>query len=594
MNLKLILNNDSNINGRLTAFKKTIKQVFNSFSKKERILFFVLIGIFVIGLISILWNINRSFMVEVPANGGTLKEGVVGTPRFINPLLAISNADRDLTSLIYSGLLRRTPNGDLINDLAEKYDVSKDGLIYTFVLKDNIYFNDGVKITADDVLFTIKKAQDSVLKSPKRASWDGVTIKKIDNRTISFTLKSPYSLFLENTTLGILPKHIWENIVSEQFNFSKYNINPIGNGPYKISKIRKNSSGIPEYYELKPFKKWSIKKPYISNIRISFYQNEESLVNAFTNGDIDSMNAISPKTAQKLSNKGYRVIRTPLPRIFGVFFNQNQAILFTDKSVRKALNISVNKTQIINEVLHGYGTEIDSPIPPGSIGYISNNKQQATETATTTKINLTDKARTILIKDGWKPNKEDGVMEKKSKNGKLRLEFSLSTSDVPELKETASIIKKEWEKIGAKVEIKIFEAGDLNQNVIRPRKYEALLFGEIVGYDPDLFAFWHSSQRNDPGLNISLYANIEVDKLLEDARKTSNLERKILNYKKFQDEISTDIPAIFIYTPDFLYVLPKKIKGVEIGSITIPSERFLNVYDWFIETNKVWKFLIKK
>jgi peptide/nickel transport system substrate-binding protein len=552
-------------------------------------LFFVFLGIFLISGVSILWTINKSFLVKVPTYGGSIHEGIVGTPRFINPLLAISDADRDMTALTYSGLLRKTQNGDLINDLAEKYEISEDELTYTFTLKDDIYFHDNTKITSDDVVFTIEKAQDSTIKSPKRASWDGVLVEKIDDKTVSFTLNSPYSLFLGNTTLGILPKHIWDKIDVEQFSFSDYNIKPIGSGPYKISGLKKNSSGIPKYYDLSTFDKWSLEKPFISKLRIQFYSNEKSLVNALEKNEIESANAISPKIVQRLSsNNKYKIIQAPLPRVFAIFFNQSQASILTDKSVRKALDVSLDKTRIINDVLYGYGTKISSPIPPGSIGY------KKTDSETLTDPERIEKAKSILAKDGWTKNKDDGIMEKKTKKSNLRLEFSISTSDIPELKDTAQIIKEEWRKIGVDVDVKVFKPTDLNQNIIRPRKYDAILFGEIIGHDPDLFAFWHSSQRNDPGLNIALYANIAVDKLLTKARKTLNIEDKISYYKKFQDEIESDIPAVFIYTPDFVYVLPKKIKGVEIGSVTTPSERFLDIQNWFIETNNIWNFFIKK
>ena len=151
-----------------------------------------------------------------------------------------------------------------------------------------------------------------------------------------------------------------------------------------------------------------------------------------------------------------------------------------------------------------------------------------------------------------------------------------------------------WEDLGARVEIKAFDTINLNQNVIRAREYEALLFGEIIGRDLDLFAFWHSSQRNDPGLNIALYANIDADSLLEDARIINNKDVREKKYIAFTEEIKKDIPAVFIYSPDFLYILPKKIKGFEAQKIIIPSERFLNIHNWFIETEKVWKIFYKQ
>ena len=175
----------------------------------------------------------------------------------------------------------------------------------------------------------------------------------------------------------------------------------------------------------------------------------------------------------------------------------------------------------------------------------------------------------------------------------LRLSFSLSTSDVPELKAVALRIKTQWEAMGASVELKIFESGDLNQNVIRPRKYDAILFGEIIGRDSDLFAFWHSSQRNDPGLNIAMYMNSVADKLLEDMRRAIDKEKRTVAYEKFRAEIKKDVPAVFIYAPEFVYILPQKIKGVSIGTITVPAARFLNINEWYIDTDIESKVFVK-
>ncbi|MCK4386733.1 MAG: hypothetical protein KAV41_01450, partial [Candidatus Pacebacteria bacterium] len=169
---------------------------------------------------------------------------------------------------------------------------------------------------------------------------------------------------------------------------------------------------------------------------------------------------------------------------------------------------------------------------------------------------------------------------------------SLSTAATPELKAVANLLKQQWEKLGVETRLKIFEMGDLNKNVIRPRKYDSLLFGEVVGRDLDLFAFWHSSQRNDPGLNIALYANITTDDLLEQIRITSDEKSKKEKLELFQKEIARDIPAIFLYSPDFIYISPKKIKNILIDKITIPSERFLDINNWYIKTDKVWKFLL--
>jgi len=571
---------------------RSISLILEQFSPFERVLFLVLLFIFVSSTLVLASNVNSRALVVVPSYGGSFSEGVVGSPRFINPLLARSDADRDLSALVYSGLMRATTDGGLEYDLARGHTVSEDGLTYTFNLRENIVFHDGEFVTADDVLFTIRKIQDSSLKSTKRASWEGVFVEKVSDTEILFNLERPYTPFLENLTIGILPQHIWEGAASEEFTFSQFNIEPIGSGPYKVASVKRNSSGIPEYYELQSFDEYALGRPFIKVVRIYFYPNENFLIDSYINGNIDGINSVSTNNLAyaKLNVNDITVKQVPLPRIFGVFFNQNQAPVFANIEVRAALNAAIDKNRIVDEVLDGYGTTIDSPIPAGVLPAKKASSTDETEIKQT--ISRKKNAIDILERNGWKVNPENGLWEKKTKEGVERLEFSISTSNAPELKLAADIVKEEWEEIGAKVSIKVFETGDLNQNVIRARKYDSLLFGEIVGRELDLFPFWHSSQRNDPGLNIALYANITVDALLENARTISNKDERILKFIEFDRELKNDIPAVFIYAPDFIYVTPKRVNGIELGTITTPSERFLNVHKWYINTDSVWSFFV--
>ena len=563
---------------------KRTTNAIRTFSPLEQKIFLALCVIVVTSGIAFLFALNARFLVTIPTYGGSFTEGVIGAPRFINPTLAISDADRDLTALVYSGLMRPTPEGKLVPDLAQKYSVSDDGLTYTFILRENLTWHDGAPLSADDVVFTIEKVQDPVLKSPKRASWEGVTVSKEDDRTIVFSLKQAYSPFLENTTLGILPKHIWGGISSEEFGFSTYNTEPVGSGPYKVQGTKKDSSGVPSRYDLGSFKKFALGKPYISELRLHFYPNEAKLISAFERGEIDAINAIPPKKAGDFADKRNVTLHTyVLPRIFGVFFNQNQNPLFANQAVREALNDVVDRKQIVHDVLFGYGTPIVGPLPPGVLGWKETPPIDEDSDATIAR------AIESLEKGGWKINTETGIRQRKTKKETTSLDFSLVTSEAEELQHTATMLQETWEKLGARVTIKVFNTNDLNQNVIRPRKYDALLFGEIIGRESDPFAFWHSSQRNDPGLNIALYANIKADGLLEKGRKTSGVEERSGIYETFQKEIAKDAPAVFIYSPDFLYALPGNIRGVEPGIITIPSERFLDINNWYIETDTVWK-----
>ncbi len=564
--------------------KKEINFIYTSFSKRERRVFVGLILVLLFSTLAILQSINKSFLVQVPLRGGSISIGIVGTPRFINPILANGEADKDLVSLIYSGLVRKSSDGTLIPDLAEKYEMSQNGLTYTFTLKNNSYFQDGKPVTADDVIFTINKVKDSIIKSPYKVNWDGVNVEKKDDRTVVFTLKQPYASFLENATIGIIPEHIWDNSPLE---LNDANTNPVGSGPYMVNSVSKESSGVINSYTLAPFKKFILGEPYIKNINLNFYQNEDDLAQALLDQKVDQISSITPLTAENLKERNYQVESAVIPRIFGLFFNQNVNHLFTDKTVVNAINVAIDKDKIVRDVLFGYGVVIDSPIPLDMT-----QSEQSNSESTMGRQDLLKKAKDGLTKDGWKAG-TDGFLVKtttvKKKTTVIPLAFSISTGNVPELAKTADLIKQDLATIGIQVEVKTFETGNLNQNVIRPRKYDALLFGEIVNHESDLFAFWHSSQRKDPGLNVAMYTNAKVDKVLEDASTNINETSREKDYSQFSDEIKKDMPAVFLYSPDFIYITSKNIKNSTMDHIVSPGDLYLNAYAWYMETENVWR-----
>ncbi len=561
----------------------SIRRILHSFTIAEKSVLYFFISIFILSGVTLLWKVSNAYLVEVPTQGGSLIEGVVGNPRFINPVLAISEADKNLTALLYSGLVRITPKGDIENDLAEEVAISDNLLTYTIRIHKEARFHDGMPVTADDVIFTIQKITDPIIKSPRRGNWDGVTIEKIDDRAVSFTLKQAYTPFIYNLAIGILPKHIWKNVSDEEFSFSQFNTLPVGSGPYKVDRVERNSGGIPNFYKLTPFENVSGQTPFIKKLVFRFYPSEDALIGAYNEHSIGSLSGISPEKMLELKTNGSRIISSPLPRVFAVFFNQSQSKVLLNKEVRRALDLVSPKEEIVEKILGGYGTAIDNPLPAGIYSWASIRE---VELPFEERLEM---ARALLEKAGWKINSDTGVLEKKSASGTIILSFSISTGDALELRAVASELVAAWEKLGAKIDILVFETGDLNQNVIRPRNFDALLFGEVVGRDADLYPFWHSSQRTDPGLNIALYANNRTDSLLENARSANDPKKIEENYKAFAEELRTDMPAVFLYTPGFLYVVPKKVEAIDLGSLTVSQDRFLGIRDWYIETDRVWK-----
>ncbi len=566
-----------------------ILDYLSRFSSTEKAIFGILAVAAGLSALLLSYRVSAMFMTEVPKTGGELREGEIGLPRTVNPVLSVSDTDRDISALVYAGLVRYD-NGDIVPDMAKSWTVSGDGLTYDFILKPGAAFQDGSALTADDVVFTIEKIQDPALKSPHQADWANVTMKAVSPSEIQFTLKQPYSGFLANASVGILPKHIWGTVSDDQFIFSQYNTDPIGSGPYRVSSIYRDSGGIPTSYKLSLWNGYAGQSPHIGAISFQFFVNEDKALTALDNGSIDSLPSVDPSEAARLvSNaaEGYSVMTSPLPRIFGVFFNQSQSAVLADPVVRSALDMATDRAAIVKSVLHGYGVADHGPLPAGLAADIGLSTAAATDTADLSS------ARTLLEKNGWRKN-SSGVYEKKSakaKTASTTLSFDIYTSDSPDLVAAANLLKGQWGALGAQIDVQVFDQADLYQNVIRARKYDALLFGEQIGKDRDLYAFWHSSQRNAPGLNVAMYANSKADAVLADIRESASTTVEAADYAKLDSLIRADLPAIFLYSPDFIYAVPKSLRGIELSSIVVPSDRWGSESSWYVETEKIWSAL---
>jgi peptide/nickel transport system substrate-binding protein len=563
-------------------------------SEKERILLSLLFVLCIGSLIATPISSYYHFTSSKPAYGGSFTEGMVGSPKYINPLLAqTSDIDRDLSQLIYSGLMKYDSEGKLTYDLAQSFDISGDGLSYSFKLKDNLTWHDGQPLTADDVVFTIITAQNSDYGSYQRINWQGVEVSKSDDKTVVFKLKNKYAQFLSNTTLGILPKHLWETISASSFGLSDFNIKAIGSGPFKFSKVKRDSSGNITSYEVSSFENYYDGQPYITKITFDFFSSEDKMIEAYNKNDIDGMSYISAEKIDSVRFVGKLELKQlQMPRYFAVFFNQNQSKALSDKNVRLALNYATDKKSILENVLGGKGTIVDSPVLPEIIDITDSSVKYGYDI---------EKAKKTLDDAGWKYVVADQIREKepakatsKSKIAATetvaaeKLEINLTTSNWPELVAVANELKTQWETIGVKVNIEILALPELQQ-AIKDREYQSLLFGEVLGLDPDPFSFWHSSQKKDPGLNLALYDNKDADVILETARETLDTKSRFSKLADFQKIIINDAPVVFLYSPDYIYALPSSIKNFNTKIISVPSDRFEGISKWYINTNRELK-----
>ncbi|MBI2023733.1 ABC transporter substrate-binding protein [Candidatus Giovannonibacteria bacterium] len=530
-------------------------------TRAEVLALIILAAIALMSLLGMTGKLIQMNGIEQPAFGGTLREGIVGNPRFINPIFAQTDADRDLVSLVYAGLMAYDEEGNLTDRLSESHEISASGLTYTFILKKNLRWSDGQKFTADDVLFTVELAKNPSVQSPRRANWEGVEISKTDDRTVVFELKKAYAPFMDNLTLGILPKHVWGSVPASQISIVDINTNPVGAGPYKINSEKRNSLGSITEISLETNKYFAERKPNIKNFDVKFYEKEKDAVDALQKGMIDSLGAISPEYVGGLTNKKLTVKTVDLQRVIAVFLNKDAKKSLASAGVRKALNLGTDKKALVEKILKNYGETINGPIP-----FLASSSENAN--------------------DSYDPDAARELLKKYKGN----VEITLTTATAPELVKTAKMLQEMWSKIGIKVDVKTFNLDNLEQSVIGPRRYDAFIYGEeVVGKNPDLFAFWHSSQRAHPGYNIALYANSKTDKLLESVRSEQDPKKSLKLYQDIQKEIEKDMPAIFLFSPHYIYAVPKNLKGLNTNSINTGSERFSMVHKWYLNSNYVWK-----
>lgn len=604
---------------------KYLPQVLNP---KQRLIIRGLTVLIFLCLLFIATNFYLRNFLPTPTVGGQYSEGLIGAPQYINPLLCQTNdVDSDISRLIFSGLLKYDKELQLIPDLAASWQTSEDQKTFTFVLKDNISWHDGQPLTADDVVFTFQSIRDPDFKSPLLISFRGVEIEKVDEKTVKFILPEPYPAFLEVLTAGILPEHIWGEIPPINANLTEYNFKPIGSGPWKFEKLAKDRPGNIKSYTLIPNPDYYGQKPYLEKITFKFYPDFPTAVGALKNHSVEGISFLPKELKNDLSGqKNLSYYSFYLPQYTAIFFNQKQKEVLKDKKIRTALALSIDKSKILTEALQLEGEILDGPILPATVSLSPDKKinfnpilaNQTLEEAGWKQISPQD-YQNFLAEQKAKEEEENKASEEESENKEEAtttpetieeksaqegveesqpfyrqkdntiLELILTTVDQPENTKAAELIKEFWQNIGVKVNLQIVPGSKIRREIIKTRNYEILLFGVIVGSSADPYPFWHSSQIQDPGLNLSLFANREVDKLLEEAKKTNDPEKQQQNYQQFYNILASEIPAIFLHTPTYTYVIDKKIKGINIDRVVVPADRFNNLEDWYIKTKWVWQ-----
>jgi ABC-type transport system substrate-binding protein len=519
-------------------------------------------------------NFFENYTAVVPSSGGKYVEGIIGQPKFINPLYATSSTDRALVNLIYAGLYKYDSEGKVEPDLAESFpEISEDKKVYTIKLRDAQWHN-GLAVTSSDVVYTIRTLQNPEYNSPKSADWLSTTVTAIDEKTVQFTLSAPSGPFLNNLTLPIISETIWSKLSPEEFIQSQGNIQPIGNGPYQVTKVSQLTDGSVQSISLKAFHNFHPHPSYIENVEIKFFNDSESLLKALHGNLISGFgfNQFENRVPVWQSAKDLTIHQIPLPQYQALFFNTTVKSL-GDIRVRQALNMATDKSAILRTVFDNQGLLIESPILAQQV---SNLPEPSS------KVNL-DEAKLLLEKAGWFYPEGGSVRQK----GNQQLKYRLATNENWINLRAAEMIIEQWRELGVEVELVTMPTRELNEQIIQPRAYDMLLFVHKLGADPDPFAFWHSSQTKAPGLNLSSYANNAIDALISEARATTDKAIRDQKYIELHNIMKQDLPAIFLVQSVYTYALHNDIKGFTVKNMPDETVRFYDLRNWYTETKRV-------
>jgi peptide/nickel transport system substrate-binding protein len=523
--------------------------------------------------------------------GDTYVEAMVGAPRFVNPLLATSDTDTDLTHLIFSGLTRVDPTGNIVPDLASTYSVSPDSKVYTFTLKPNLRWQDGEPLSASDVYFTLS----TLLQSPDfpgdlalAMPWKKVDIKVLGTDSLRFTLPVPDASFLQYTTLGILPRHLWGNIQPADLASSQNNRSPVGSGQWRYTQIADsgpsetpatiqqsrsaNSVSPDEGVLLEP-------NPYlppadlkVAHIWFRLYPTFGAALTGFAMGEVHGLGHIPEESmAGVAAIPGVALHRQTLARYTMLILNV-QSPLFDRPETRQALELAINRSAL-SDRKDGISAPASNPVLTHSWAYDSSVQASAYDP---------DGARKLLDQAGWVVG-PDGL---RARNGVTLTVVLAANQDLPDNVTIARQVTDDLRAVGVDARLVLVSRDALLRDYLGPRAFHMVLAGwQAAGADPDIYAYWQSSQAVTGGLNFSGWANPAADKALLDAHTSTDPATRKRAYADFQRVFAQDVPAIVLSGPLYTYATRSPASGVTLpdSDMLSAADRFDTIKDWTLQ-----------
>lgn len=560
------------------ARKFVVKRWSNALEVRRHIIIWVVaMGLLIAAIgLQLMWY-QQSYRTTTAATNGTYAEAVLGPVDTLNPLFASTSAEESASHLLFSSLLTYDTSGHLSNDLVTNLAVNSTGTVYTVTIRSDARWHDGVKLTAKDVAFTVNLLKNPAVRSTNPEDWRGISVAVINDTTLSFTLPAVIAAFPHALTFPIVPEHILAKVEPNAIRENEFSQSPIGSGPFKLRLMQDvDASTGRKIIHLERNNDYYRGASKLELFQLHVYNNQDEIVQALATDEVNAASDLSTINVNQVDTSRYQVTTNPIKSGVYALLNTTRDSL-KDKVVRQALQLGTD-TNAIRAKLPAGTPALDLPFING---------QLSGDVPKAASYNLAE-ARKLLDTDGWKlegtTRKKDGV----------ELKLTVVTTKDSDYESVLEILVGQWRDLGITVDTQVVDPSDPSQrfvqDVLQPRNFDVLLYQLTIGADPDVYAYWHSSQANSLGYNFSNYSNPISDDALVSAR--SRLEPSLRNakYLTFAKQWVSDVPAIGLYQSTVYYVHNKNASSSKSSDVLVsPIDRYSDILYWSVGSHSVYK-----